>query len=67
MDKLPGMDTVSLLNLQHHLAVPLQTPHPRKVGLHGPACAPVGWLGVSSMGLCPWLPWSGACAFSNLV
>lgn len=49
------------------LAVPLQTPHPRKVGLHEPACAPVGWLGVSSMGLCPCLPWDGACAFRNPV
>lgn len=42
------------------LAVPFQTPHSRKVGLPGPACAPVGWLGVSSMGLCLRLPWDGA-------
>lgn len=66
MGKLPGMQIVSLLICTTtSFIMPLQTPHPSEAGLHGAACALVGWLWVSSMGLCPCLSWDGACPFSD--
>lgn len=58
-------DGFSLICTTTSSAVPLQIPHSSETGLHGAACAPMGYFWVSSMGLWPCLSWHGPCPFSD--